>query len=101
MNGLSIAHIPDYAFNNNWMNLLQIDSETYEENRETLMARLEENGIQTRPVWALNHLQKPYKNCQSYKIQKAEELINNSLCLPSSINLKNDEIMKVINALNG
>ena len=82
------------------MNLLQIDSETYKENRETLMVRLEENGIQTRPVWALNHLQKPYKNCQSYKIKKAEELINNSLCLPSSSNLKNDEIMKVINAFN-
>ena len=100
VNGLSIAHVPDYAFNNNWMNLLQIDSETYKENRETLMVRLEENGIQTRPVWALNHLQKPYKNCQSYKIKKAEELINNSLCLPSSSNLKNDEIMKVINAFN-
>jgi dTDP-4-amino-4,6-dideoxygalactose transaminase len=81
---LTLAGVPDYADNNHWMNLLQIDGEAYGEDREELMHRLHENGIQTRPVWGLNHLQKPYKNCHTYRIEKSIELVNNSLCLPSS-----------------
>ena len=101
IHGLSMAAVPDYADNNHWMNLLQIDSKTYGENREEPMKRLEENGIQTRPVWGLNHLQKPYKNCQAYRIEKAEGLVNNSLCLPSSTNLSDEDLDNVIAQLNG
>ena len=57
--GLSIAAPPDYADNNHWMNVLQIDNAVYDEDRDSIMQRLEKNRIQTRPVWALNHLQKP------------------------------------------
>ena len=97
--GLTMATTPDYAENNHWINLLQIDSEIYGEDRETLMHRLEINGIQTRPVWVLNHLQKPYRDCQSYKVEKASELVEKSLCLPGSVNLVEDQIGKVIEAL--
>ena len=96
---LEMAPLPDYSDNNHWMNLVQIDSENFSEDRETLMQRLEDNGIQTRPVWALNHLQKPYKDCQNYRIERAEELVNNSLCLPSSSKLKDDEIDNILSHL--
>ena len=93
--------MPDYTENNHWLNLLQIDSRVYADNRETLMQRLEKNGIQTRPVWKLNHQQKPYKNCQNYKIEKANILVENSLCLPSSSNLTNENLKKIVSQLNG
>jgi len=63
------------------------------------MKRLERNGIQTRPVWKLNHEQKPYKKCQYYKIKKAAELVEKSLCLPSSTNLNKYELNKIIDLL--
>ena len=99
--GLSLSKVPDYAYNNHWLNLLQIDNKVYNEDREVLMKRLEENGIQTRPVWKLNHEQKPYKDCQYYKIEKAKKLVKNSLCLPSSSNLSNKNINKIVSVLNG
>ena len=99
--GLNLAGVPDYADNNYWMNLLQIDSETFGEERESLMQKLKENNIQTRPVWELNHLQKPYRNCQKYRIEKAVELVGNSLCIPSSTNLSEKDIYSVIACLNG
>jgi len=101
VDGLSIADVPNYADNNHWMNVLQIDNAVYDEDRDSIMQRLEKNRIQTRPVWALNHLQKPYKDCQSYKIEKAEDLVNNSLCLPSSTNLSDEDLNKVIDILGG
>ena len=99
--GLALADAPDYAENNHWMNLLQINSAVYGEDREALMQRLGKNNIQTRSVWSLNHLQKPYRDCQNYKIERAKELFNISLCIPSSSNLREGQIHKVVDLLNG
>ncbi|MDC1038363.1 LegC family aminotransferase [Candidatus Marinimicrobia bacterium] len=101
IDGLSLSKVPDYADSNHWMNLLKIDSKVYNQDREVLMKRLEGNGIQTRPVWKLNHEQKPYKDYQHFKVEKAEKLVKNSLCLPSSSNLSNKNLNKIVSALNG
>jgi len=97
IDGLTIAKVPNYANNNQWLNILKIEKQIFGEDRETLMTRLEKNGIQTRPVWYLNHMQKPYEHCQTYKIEKAIKLLANSLCLPSSSNLSDEDLKKVIN----
>lgn len=97
--GLNLASVPDYADNNHWMNLLQIDSEIYSEDREALMNRFEENSIQTRPVWGLNHQQKPYRDCQNYRIELANKLVYNSLCIPSSVNIRNSQIQYILKTL--
>jgi perosamine synthetase len=101
IDGLNLACVPVNAENNHWLNLLQIDSVIYNDDRENIMKRLEENGIQTRPVWKLNHDQKPYKDCQHYKIENAKKLVENSLCLPSSSNLTNENLNKIVSQLNG
>ena len=93
--GLSLSNPPEYADNNHWLNLLQIDNKVYNEDREVLMKRLEENGIQTRPVWKLNHEQKPYKDCQYYKVKNVKKLVENSLCLPSSSSLSVSQLKMV------
>jgi perosamine synthetase len=100
VDGLSISKSPDYANNNHWMNLLQIDIGIYDEDREDLMKRLEENGIQTRPVWALNHEQKPYKYCQYYKVENAKKLVFISLCLPSSVSISVEKQLNICKILN-
>ena len=47
------------------------------------MKFLDMKKIQSRPVWLPNHMQKLYKNCQTYLIEKSLKLWENSLCLPS------------------
>jgi len=99
ISGLHIAETPDYAYNNHWMYALQIDKYVYGKDREELMSYLSEKKIQTRPVWYLNHLQKPYRNCQNYKIINAVKLMENTLNIPCSVNLTADNIEKVISLL--
>ena len=97
--GLHVADVPNYAENNYWMVSIQIDKDIYGKDGEQLMAKLSHNNIETRPVWQLNHLQKPYRNCQSYKIERAPELLAKTLNIPSSVNITEDQINAVIEVL--
>lgn len=100
--GLSLAQAPPYANNNLWMYALQIERQRYGRGRDELMRWLGENGIETRPLWYLNHLQRPYVDCQSYKIEKAFEMWEKTLFIPCSVNLTSSEINSVIeNLRNG
>lgn len=99
ISGLEIAKVPDYANNNHWLNILRIELDVYGRGQKGLMEDLQTNGIQTRPVWNLSHIQKPYRNCQDYKIGRAIELVNKSLCIPSSSNLNNAEIKLLLDNL--
>jgi len=98
--GLRLAPVPDYADNNCWLNVLELDASVYGEDRDQLMARLSKSGIQTRTLWHLNHVQRPYRECQAYRIERASELWARSLCLPSSVGLTRDQQKQVIQMLH-
>ena len=97
--GLSIGIAPDYAQNNHWLNILRIDNNIFKEGQKYLMQRLRENKIETRSVWALNHLQKPYRSYQNYMIDEAIKLVDKSLCMPSSANLTDENLIQIIECL--
>lgn len=97
--GLEFIEPPKYARNNFWMYALKIDEKKYGINRDDLMIEFKKSNVQTRPVWFLNNLQKPYQNCQTYKIQNAFEINKSVLNIPCSVNLKDNEIEKVVSVL--
>ena len=97
--GLRLAGVPPYARNNCWLYGLQIDAREYGEDREALMSRLAQRGIQSRTLWHLNHLQRPYQHCQTYRIERAPALWDRSLCLPSSVGLTQAQLDQVIAVL--
>ena len=97
--GLHLSASPGYADNNCWMYALQIDKSIYGKDREQLMDCLTENKIQTRPVWHLNHLQKPHRSCQNYQIEKASVLMEKTINIPCSVNLLESQIDKIVGYL--
>lgn len=62
------------------------------ERRDELIEYLGKNNIQARPIWKLIHTLKPYENCFSYMIQKANYYYNRIVNIPCSTNLGADEI---------
>jgi perosamine synthetase len=99
ISGLNLALPPPYAVNNLWMYALQIDSAVYGEGRESLMQRLSERGIQTRPLWYPNHLQRPFRGAQAYGIERALKLLECTLNIPCSVGLVREDLEKVVEAL--
>jgi aminotransferase in exopolysaccharide biosynthesis len=97
--GLHVADVPPYASNNCWMIPLQVDARAYGRDRDATMARLAQRGIQTRPLWQLNHLQAPYVGCRTWNIERAPRLLESTINVPCSVGLRAEELQAVIDAL--
>ncbi len=76
---------------NFWMNVIKIKNFNKIKLKK-LINLLNEKKIEARPIWMPNHLQAKYKIFQSYKIKKASKFFNQSLCIPSSVELTNSDI---------
>lgn len=68
-------------------------------NRDELLRELEQQGIQTRPIWKLIHTLTPYLGNESYEIEKAPAFYNKVLNIPCSSNLTSDEVKCVADAI--
>ena len=94
---LSISNTPHYAVCNYWLNILEINKNLSKKKLSKIIKYFFKNGIEVRPLWHPNHLQKKYKNCQTYKLDNINKIYLNRLCLPSSSQLtkkKQDFICK-------
>ena len=84
---LSISNTPYYATSNYWLNILEIKKNLSKKELSNIIKHLSKNGIEVRPLWHPNHLQKKYKNCQTYKLKNINNIYRNRLCIPSSAQL--------------
>ena len=85
---------------NKWFYSLVINIQNCNCNIKEMIDRLQSRGIQTRPIWGLIHEQAPYKDCISYKIEKARYYSDRIINLPCSTNLTESNIEEVINQLH-
>ncbi len=98
-NLISLFDGPEYSKNNNWMNIVQINKQKKMSTKK-IIDLFEKKGIQLRPVWFLNHKQRPFRQFETYKIKNAKKLLKNSLCIPSSSNLSLKDIKRITNIFN-
>lgn len=96
IDGLTLLPFREDTRANHWFYSIIVDNEKYGIDRDELLRRLNDNNIQTRPLWGLIHKQKPYRDCQTYKIEKAEFYENNLLNVPCSSNLSEEHIKIVM-----
>ncbi len=97
--GLMLRETPPFADNNHWMYALQVDEKKYGRSIDDLIRLFQGFNIEVRPLWYLNHRQKPYRGCQSYEIKKAQVMLKSTLNIPCSCGLTKNEIFTVINFL--
>jgi dTDP-4-amino-4,6-dideoxygalactose transaminase len=79
-------------FSNHWLSAITIDSQKdVYESRENLRLSLENENIESRPLWKPMHLQPVFAQAPYYGGNISEELFKKGLCLPSGSNLSEEE----------
>lgn len=92
--GTSLLPFREDIYSNKWFYSYMTSGE---KDRDGLIQFLGENKIQARPIWHLINQLPPYKNCQSYKIEKAKYYQDRIVNLPCSTNLTKDNVERVVN----
>lgn len=97
--GLELMSFNENIRSNHWFYSLVVDKEKYGLNKDELLIKLNEVGIQSRPIWGLIHQQKPFKNNESYMMERSVYYIDKVLNIPCSTNLTTKEVEIVISRL--
>lgn len=69
------------------------------EQRDAMIRHLSANNIQSRPVWMLNHRQKPFLKYRKMPCPKAETFYDRIVNIPCSTNLTPDDIRCVCDTI--
>jgi len=96
---LTLPREAAWATSSWWLYTVLVDETRFGLDRPRVMRALAERGIETRPLWAPVSTQKPFANCQAYRIEHAGDLHRRSLSLPSSVGITQAQLDTVTDAL--
>ena len=80
---------------NYWLTCITVDPEEAGFTREDVRLALDENNIESRPLWKPMHLQPVFKDAPFYGNGTSERLFEMGLCLPSGPTLTDEDIERV------
>lgn len=85
---------------NCWMSCMTVEPSQLGCSRSDLIAALEEQNIESRPVWKPMHLQPLYRHFPAFGGSVSEKLYYNGLCLPSGSNLTAEDQHRVLDTIH-
>jgi len=94
--GISFHTNPSDDFNSNyWLTCISVNPAIAGFTREDMRLTMEQENIETRPLWKPMHLQPVFADCAFYGDGTSEHLFNDGICLPSGPMLTNEDIERV------
>ena len=95
--GITVLQNPTSDFNSNfWLSCITVDSALAGQTREDISLRLEQENIESRPLWKPMHMQPVFADAPAYVNGVSEALFDKGLCLPSGSLLTDDDIKRVV-----
>lgn len=94
IDGIELVKQDDNIDNSYWLYSILV-TEKFKVSRDELIKILKDNGIASRPFFMLVHKMKPYLKCKHGDMTNSEYLEEHGINLPSSVSLKEDEIIKI------
>lgn len=93
--GVRLLGVPPGTSPNYWFYTLVFNMKRFSNGIYGLVDFFNHNGIQVRPVWYPNHLQRPFKHNQAYRIKNTIYFWKRAINIPCSTNLREEQIIKV------
>ena len=82
-----------------WLTVILITPELFGADREAVRVALEEQNIESRPLWKPMHLQPVFKGVPMCGGRVSEDLFERGLCLPSGTAMSEGDLDRVIEVI--
>jgi dTDP-4-amino-4,6-dideoxygalactose transaminase len=96
IDSISFVEEPEGFYANRWLTTILTDSF---DTREKIRLALEQENIESRPLWKPMHLQPVFQEFPSYTNGTSEDLFERGLCLPSGSNLTIEDLLRVVGVI--
>ena len=92
---------PKGYYSNRWLTCIVVNPTTNKGlTREVIRLAMDEENIETRPLWKPMHQQPVFSSSKNYLNGVSDKLFENGLCLPSGSNLTEEEFERIFNCLD-
>jgi len=99
VSGISFMKEASWALSTSWLYTVLIDERKYGLDSRALLERLNQNGIQSRPLWQPMHRSPAHKDSQSFNVRVADALHRDGVSLPCSVGLTDVDQARVISTI--
>jgi dTDP-4-amino-4,6-dideoxygalactose transaminase len=95
VSGIQFMPEASYGRCNRWLTVIKIDSEKFGATPLEVIAALEAQNIESRPVWNPLHKTKAFANSRVVGGEVAESLYRDGICLPSGTIMEEEDIQRI------
>jgi dTDP-4-amino-4,6-dideoxygalactose transaminase len=95
LDGIHFMPIAEYGEPNYWLTCITVDPEVFGPTREEIRLALEQENIESRPVWKPLHLQPIFAGCRAFGGEVSQRIFERGLCLPSGSSLSDADAERV------
>jgi len=94
--GIDFMPEAPWGLHTRWLTTLTVDSSRFGATREDIRLALEQENIESRPLWKPMHLQLVFAGCEAIGGEVSEDLFRHGLCLPSGTAMTSKDLQRVI-----
>jgi len=98
LSGISFINEPEGSYSNRWLTCVLTPSFNI---REKIRTALENENIESRPLWKPMHLQPVFEKNISFVNGVSEDLFERGLCLPSGSSLETEDLERICETIKG
>lgn len=84
------------SYPTHWLTCLTVDPQQAGVSRDTIIAGMQRENIECRPLWKPLHLQPLFAGCKKFGGNVAEKLFRTGMCLPSGSSLTDEERERIV-----
>jgi dTDP-4-amino-4,6-dideoxygalactose transaminase len=101
VDGVTVFEEPSQEYHSNhWLSCIVVNEKITGFTKEELRLQMEQDNIESRPLWKPMHLQPVFKAYDYYGDKVAENLFEKGLCLPSGSNLTDSDKERINASVN-
>ncbi|KMQ50911.1 Lipopolysaccharide biosynthesis protein RffA [Chitinispirillum alkaliphilum] len=99
IDGVDLMPEPVWSRSNRWLTCITLDPSKVKLTPEQIRIALENENIESRPLWKPMHLQPVFAKYPAYTNSVSDELFHKGLCLPSGTGMDRADLIRVIESL--
>jgi dTDP-4-amino-4,6-dideoxygalactose transaminase len=99
LNGIDFLQEADFGRSNRWLTAARIDPAKFGASYLDVIAALDKENIESRPVWKPMHMQKVFSNCRVFGGQVGQAIYETGICLPCGAGMTSEEVTRVCDVI--